>query len=136
MEAKLAHVNKIGGDIAQDASLVRGPKAWNQQEHNCYQVASRVAREFGYEPVPIDEIRSITDQYKRHWASKHVSWMKAPAPIPPKQGVANFVVRTGEEFMVHVSFEYRGKEYNYGAASDTGFKVLFKIGLKPAGQNA
>jgi hypothetical protein len=131
MEARLPHVNKVGGYIANDVSLVKGPKAWNQQEQNCYAVAGRVAREFGYEPPSADEIRSVADQYKRYWASQHISWMKAPAPRPPKEGIANFIVRMGEEMMMHVSFEYRGKEYNYGAATPEGYEVVFKMGLKP-----
>ena len=131
LENRLPHVNKVGAEIAPETALVKGPKAWNQQEQNCYAIASKVAVKFGYEPIPADEIRSIIEQYKRYWASLNVSWIKAKQPQPPKQGVANFVVRMGDEFTVHVSFEYRGKEYNYGAATPEGFKVLFRIGLKP-----
>ena len=58
--------------------------------------------------------------------------MKAPKPKTPKAGVANFVVRTGDQLMMHITFEYRGKEYNYSALP-ADFKVLFKIGLKPLG---
>ena len=134
MESRLPHVNKVGGEIAQDMSLAKGPKAWNQQEQNCYAIASEVAKKFGYEPSSADEIRSIIEQYKKYWASSKLSWMNAPKPRPPKQGVANFVVRMGDELMSHISFEYRGKEYNYGAASPEGFKVIFKMGLKPADQ--
>lgn len=134
MESRLPHVNKVGGEIAQDMSLEKGPKAWNQQEQNCYAIASEVAMKFGYEPSSADEIRSIIEQYKKYWASSKLSWMNSPKPRPPKQGVANFVVRMGDELMSHISFEYRGKEYNYGAASPEGFKVIFKMGLKPADQ--
>lgn len=131
MESRLPHVNKIGSEIAPETSLVKGPKAWNQQEQNCYSIASKVAMKFGYEPPSVDEIRSIIDQFRRYWASSHVSWIKAQPPRLPKPGIANFVVRVGDELMIHVSFEYRGKEYNYGAATPEGFKVLFKMGLKP-----
>jgi hypothetical protein len=31
--------------------------------------------------------------------------------------------------MMHVTFEYRGKEYNYSALPDD-FKVIFKMGLR------
>ena len=52
-----------------------------------------------------------------------------PSPVRLLRGVANFVVRVGDDFRHHVSFEYRGKEYNYGAASPDGFHVLFRIPL-------
>lgn len=126
------HINAVGGEIASSAKLVRGPKAWNQSEQNCYEVSAKLAERFGYEPPSADYLRSVIDQYKRYWASKNISWMKAPKPNPPKEGIANFVVRMGEELMSHISFEYRGKEYNYGAASPEGFKVIFKMGLRPA----
>lgn len=128
------HVNAVGGEIADSTGLVRGPKAWNQKGQDCYEIASAVARRFGYEPVSANEIGSILDQYKRWWASKNVKWIKAPQPIPPKPGKANFVVRVGDDFRHHVSFELKGKEYNYGAASPDGFNILFRIGLKPDDQ--
>lgn len=131
LERRLPHVNKVGDEISSDVSLIKGSKAWNQKEQNCYLIASKIALKFGYEPAPADEIRSIIDQYKRYWLSSRVSWMKAGVPRIPKAGIANFVIRTGDELMTHVSFEYRGKEYNYGAASPEGFKVLFKMGLRP-----
>jgi hypothetical protein len=128
---RLPHVNKIGDEISSDSSLVRGPKAWNQTEQNCYAVASRLALKFGYEPASAESIRSVLDQYRRYWASLHVSWVKASKPKVPRPGIANFIVRVGDEFTVHISFEYRGKEYNYGAADSDGFKVLFRMGLNP-----
>ena len=128
---KKPHVNKIGSESASDLSLVKGPKAWNQSQHNCYQIASSLAEKFGFEPVGADEVRSIVDQYKRYWASKNISWIKSQPPKAPKEGIANFVIRMGDELMYHISFEYRGKEYNYGASSHEGFSVLCKIGLKP-----
>lgn len=131
LEAKTPHINKIGNDMSSELSLIRGPKAWNQSEQNCYFIASRLALKFGYEPVSADELHSIIDQYKRYWASSHVSWIKASKPRVPKTGVANFVVRMGDNFLTHISFEYRGKEYNYSSASSDGFEVIFKIGLKP-----
>ena len=128
-EAKINNINKVGREISSDVSLVRGPKAWNQSEQNCYEIASKLALKFGYEPASADSVRSIIDQYKRHWLSSRVSWMNAPKPKPPKIGIANFVVRIGEELMMHVTFEYRGKEYNYSALPDD-FKVIFKMGLR------
>jgi len=131
LEVRAPHINKVGQELSGSTGLVKGPNAWNQQEQNCYEIASEVAKKFGYEPAPATEIQSMMDRYKRFWASKNVSWIKVPEPMPPKEGLANFVVRVGEDdFRHHVSFELRGKEYNYGAASPDGFKVLFKIPLK------
>lgn len=130
LETKINNINKVGKEISSDVSLIRGPKAWNQSEQNCYAIASKLALKFGYEPVSADSLRAIIDQYKRYWLSSHVSWMSAPEPRPPKPGVANFIVRIGDELMMHVTFEYRGKEYNYSALPED-FKVIFKMGLKP-----
>lgn len=132
LESKTPHVNKIGDEISSSVDLKRGPNAWNQQDQNCYEIASEVAKKFGYEPAPANEISSIMDQYKRYWASKNVPWLKAPEPRQSREGVANFVVRVGDDFRHHVSFELRGKEYNYGAATPDGFDVLFKIPLQKA----
>jgi hypothetical protein len=110
--------------------LVRG-KAWNQTGQDCYEIASAVAERFGYEPAPAYEISSIMDGFKRHWASRNVSWApKVPEPSVGQPGLANFVVRVGDDLRHHVSFEYRGKEYNYGAATPDGFRVLFRIPLR------
>ena len=130
LETRLPHVNKVGSDMSSELSLVKGPKAWNQAEQNCYAIASKLALKFGYEPASADSIRNIIDQYKRYWLSSRVSWMKAPEPKAPKTSIANFIVRIGDELMMHVTFEYRGKEYNYSSLPDD-FKVLFKMGLKP-----
>jgi hypothetical protein len=134
LESKTPHVNKIGDEISSSLNLKRGPNAWNQQGQNCYEIASEVAKKFGYEPASAYEISSIMDQYKNYWYSKNSPWMKAKAPEPKKipEGLANFVVRVGDDFRHHTSFELMGKEYNYGAASPDGFKVLFKIPLKKA----
>jgi len=131
MESKAPHVNKVGHEMSDKLGLVRGAKAWNQSGQDCYEIASALAERFGYEPAPAHEISSKMDQYKRFWASKHVPWIKAPEPKSSRDGVANFVVRVGDDFRHHVSFEYRGKEYNYGAAKPDGFQVLFKVPLNP-----
>lgn len=130
IELKLPHVNDVGFKFADKLSLIRGKTtAMNQSETNCYAVASELAKNFGFEPAPADEIRRIRDNLKRYWYEKRYNPNIKP-PIMPKPGLANFIVRDGDELMSHVSFEYRGKEYNYGAASDQGFEILFRIPLK------
>jgi hypothetical protein len=101
----------------------------NQSESNCYAVASRLARHFGFEPASSDEIHRLVNSLKGYWAQRIYN-PKARPPVLPRAGEANFVVRDGDELMFHVSFEYRGREYNYGAASREGFNVLFRIPLK------
>lgn len=124
------HVNKLGAELAASQSLIKGPNAWNQAEHNCYEIAANLAEKFGYEPISPDEIRSVVNKFQRYWTSKNASWIKA-SPPKVQPGIANFVIRMGDEFRYHVSFEYRGKEYNYGASSHENFKIICKIGLKP-----
>lgn len=130
LESRTPHVNKIGQEISDKTKLVRGPNAWNQSEQNCYEIASELATRFGYEPAPAYEISTRLDQHKNYWASKHMPWIKAKKPESQKSGEANFAIWTGDDFRHHVSFELRGKHYNYGAASSEGFKILFRIPLK------
>ena len=47
---RLPHVNKVGSEMSSELYLVKGPKAWNQAEQNCYEIASKLAVKFGYEP--------------------------------------------------------------------------------------
>jgi hypothetical protein len=125
------HVNKLGSELAASQNLIKGPNAWNQADHNCYEIAASLAEKFGYEPISPDEIRSVVNKFQRYWASKNAPWMAKVQPPKVQSGIANFVIRMGDEFRNHVTFEYRSKEYNYGAIGHDGFKILCKIGLKP-----
>jgi hypothetical protein len=136
IELNLPHVNDIGFQFADKLKLIRGKTtAMNQAEHNCYEVAANLARHFGFEPASAEEISNIRNKIKKYWMEKRYNSNLKP-PILPSPGVANFVVREGDELMAHVSFEYRGKEYNYSAASEQGFEVLFRMPLKKLPENA
>lgn len=130
LELNLPHVNDLGFQFSDPLKLIRGKTtAVNQSSDNCYEVASKLANYFGFEPASADEIRSIRDKLKKYWLEKRYNPRLKP-PILPRPGLANFIVREGDEFMFHVSFEYRGKEYNYGSSKDQGFEILFRIPLK------
>lgn len=134
LELQLPHVNDIGFQFADKLKLIRGgTTAMNQSEHNCYEIAANLARYFGFEPVPADEIIRIKNQFGHYYFTRRFNQNTRP-PVLPRPGIANFIVREGDELMVHVSFEYRGKEYNYSAGSDQGFKILFRLPLKKANQ--
>lgn len=130
LELNLPHVNDLGFQFADPLKLIRGKTtAMNQADDNCYEIASKLANHFGFEPASADEIRNVRNKLKKYWLEKRYNPNLKP-PILPRPGIANFIVREGDEFMFHVSFEYHGKEYNYGAGKDKGFEILFRIPLK------
>lgn len=106
----------------------------NQSQSNCYEIAANLTRHFGYEPASIHEVQNLRDKVKKYYVDKmnyekNKEKLTPPKPpVFPKPGLANFIVRDYEEsFAGHVTFEYRGKEYNYSAGDS---KVLFRIPLK------
>ena len=130
LELNLPHVNDIGHQNADKLKLIRGKTtAMNQSDDNCYEIAANLARQFGFEPPHHDTIRSLKNDINSYPYQKRFNPYLKP-PVIPRPGIANFIVRDGDEFRMHVTFEYRGKEYNYGAASDQGFKILFRFPLK------
>lgn len=128
IELNLPHVNDIGFQFADKLKLIRGgTTAMNQSKSNCYEVAANLASHFGFEPASIHEVRNLRDRVKKYFFDKKNNENLKP-PVLPRPGLANFIVRDYEDsFADHVTFEYRGKEYNYSGGES---RILFRIPLK------
>ena len=62
--------------------------------------------------------------------SKYNPQTPKPTTFWQKPSLAYFIVREVEDTLdVHVSFEYKNKEYNYGPASESG-PIILKIPLE------
>ena len=132
IEIQLPHVNNIGFQFADKLKLIRGgTTAMNQDDSNCYEVASTLAKHFGYEPAPYEEVDRIKNKFGEYYFARTYN-KNAKPPVLPRPGIANFIVRQGDQLMAHVSFEYRGREYNYSDGLKQGFKILFRLPLKKA----
>ena len=134
IEINLPHVNDIGFKFADKLKLIRGgTTAMNQSESNCYEIAANLARHFGYEPASIHEVRNFRDRIKQYFFNRKRNKELKP-PVLPRPGLANFIIRDYEDsFADHVTFEYRGKEYNYSGGES---QILCRIPLKKMTESA
>lgn len=124
---KRKHVNAVGKEIASDFGLVKGPTTrYNQTQSNCFGIAASIARSFGYAPPEsLYELLSDIEEARanRLWGTSSFR-QKSPASI---------IVRVPDDATnVHVAFEYRGKEYNYGPATKDGFPIDLRLPLTRA----
>ena len=132
-KVNIPKLNRIGSELSTTARLIRGPHAWNQSDNNCLDIADLVAKKFGFQ-VPskgmvmgyiwsLKEYLANLEKFKKNLINK-----SPQKPLMPTRSIANLVVRTTPDSdRVHVAFEFYGKEFNYGAASDSGYNITFRI---------
>lgn len=113
-------VNMIGKELSGPLSLTKG-RAWNQEKDNCYLIAKEVAARFGYEIPTYADVSDIIMQQKQSF----VGWGAKPNL---GRSPANLIVYEDDALHLHVSFEYKNKEFNY--AHLPNHKFLMKIPLK------
>lgn len=134
----LPQVNDVGADLADSHLLVQGPSsAYNQTQDNCFGLACEIARRQGYEADPA-AVRQIYDNMRQAQlyppppqvtpAAQRMMdrWVSRPTQ-PASTG--HIVIRDGDEFMQHASFENYGKEYNYGPAG-AEWPIVARIPLR------
>lgn len=131
----LSIVNDVGSGLSKEFNLIKGPKAWNQSEANCFNIASNLAEKYGF-VSPTMEQTNNTIMMNR---AKKMGWGMLEDQIyyGPKNSSGNMVIREGNEpWLVHTSFEFKNKEFNYGPTTKEGYKITHRIPLKKSSNHS
>ena len=118
-------MNKIGEELLAEGLVIFGKKAYNQNDSDCFEIASRIAKKFGY--VPPQSRRELIGQV---FAAKSYRLWGGPKPFR-QDFEACLVVRSPDKVGdVHVAFKVNGKEYNYGPGRREGYDIDICIPLQ------
>lgn len=126
MKRKLLGINEVGRILEKEGFVSSIGECFVQNSNNCFEVASRVAKMFGYAPISKSQLSSFFYDTKssKLWGSD-ISVSKSPT------SPAYFVLRSPDICggNVHASFELYGREYNFGPRSQQGFDVDIRVPL-------
>jgi hypothetical protein len=130
MMNQIPTVNEQGRELEKLGYVMKGKKAYNQTNGNCFEIASFLAEKFGFElPSSRKELtdmifarRSMTlwGDYGQHdYPSKY----QASSP-------ACLLIRTPDNVQgTHVALELSNREYNYGPGSRENLPIEMRIFL-------
>ena len=127
-------VNEVGEELARRGFVASGSQAYNQTNGNGFEIARYLADKFGFVP-PMSKM-DVND-----WdfvARTNILWgnLSEEEAKRMKRSSAHLVLRKankdGMDENVHLTFEYAGREYNYGPGNREGFpiKMRFPLSIK------
>lgn len=126
-----------------------------QTDPNCFSIACKLAEMFGFDTGPqtyAPEMRrglygehpemmtplQLLSARMSAQAARRMGWSQASLP-ELRQSDAYLVLRASTDpdapVDAHITFEYRGKEYNYGPGSAEGYLVVDRIPLVRKGES-
>jgi hypothetical protein len=123
--SKLPEIDEIALELIGTGMVERGIRAYNQRSDNCVEIASYLAERFGYTPLSRKSIKAKIDSInaEKLWGSDPKSARLCRSP-------ACLIIRMSDSFYdAHVSFEFKGKEYNFGPSNTEGFIAGLRIPL-------
>lgn len=122
----LPTVNEMGKEIEAEGLVTFGKRAYNQTSNNCFEIASNIATMFGYVP-PKSRAELIDMVYARR--EEQLGWRQK---VNRRASPAVLITRTPDNVNdMHVTFEFSGREYNYGPGVREGFEPTMRIPLYP-----
>jgi len=121
----LESVNMVGNTLASLGMVTWGNNSFLQTSGNCFEIAFQLARRLGY------SFFSSRRELEEAILLRRQLGLWGNTPLKQGPSLAYAIIRQSDNPTdVHVTLEYRGREYNYGPGKREGFVEEDRIPLR------